>query len=35
MVAKFHLAGKEHIQQAIDSAMEARAEWESTPFEER
>jgi len=35
VVARFHLAGREHIQQAIDSAMEARVEWERTPFEER
>ena len=35
VVAKFHLAGREEIQQAIDSALEARAEWERTPFEDR
>lgn len=35
MVARFHLAGREELQQAIDSAMQAREEWERTPFEER
>lgn len=34
-MAKFHLASKQNIQQAIDSAMAARADWERTPFEER
>jgi acyl-CoA reductase-like NAD-dependent aldehyde dehydrogenase len=34
-VARFHLAGKEEIQKAIDSAMQARKEWESTPFEDK
>ena len=35
VVARFHLAGREELQQAIDSAMQAREEWERTPFEER
>lgn len=35
VVARFHLAGPEQIQQAIDSAMQARVEWEKTPFEDR
>lgn len=34
-VAKYHHASKEHIQDAIDAAMEARKEWESMPFEHR
>ena len=35
VVAKYHHASKEHIQDAIDAAMEARREWESMPFEHR
>lgn len=35
VVAKYHHAGKEHIQDAIDAALEARKEWESMPFEHR
>ena len=34
-VAKYHHASKEHIQDAIDAAIEARREWESMPFEHR
>ena len=34
-VAKYHHASKEHLQDAIDAAMEARREWESMPFEHR
>ena len=35
VVAKYHHASKEHVQDAIDAAMEARREWESMPFEHR
>ena len=35
VVARYQLASREHIQQAIDYAMRAREEWDRTPFEER
>ncbi len=35
VVANYHHASTEHIQQAIDAAMAARVEWERTPFEHR
>ena len=35
VLAEYHLAGPEHIQQAIDAAAEARREWGSWPWEDR
>src|SRR5687768_3809023 len=35
ILADYHLAGPEHVQQAIAAAAEARREWGSWPWEER
>ena len=35
VLAEYHLAGPEHIQQAIDAAAEARREWSTSPWEDR
>ncbi len=35
VLADYHLAGPEHVQQAIAAAAEARREWGSWPWEER
>ncbi len=35
VLAEYHKAGPEHIQQAIDAAAEARREWGSWPWEDR
>ena len=35
VLAEYHLAGPEHIQQAIAAAAEARREWGSWPWEDR
>ncbi len=35
VLADFHLAGPEHVQQAIDAALAARREWASWPWEDR
>jgi 1-pyrroline-5-carboxylate dehydrogenase len=35
VLADYHLAGAEHVQQAIAAAAEARREWGSWPWEER
>jgi 1-pyrroline-5-carboxylate dehydrogenase len=35
VLAEYHLAGPEHIQQAIDAAAEARREWSTCPWEDR
>src|SRR3954469_8267705 len=35
VLAEFHLAGPEHVQQAIDAAREARREWSAWPWEDR
>ncbi|MEZ7890158.1 MAG: L-glutamate gamma-semialdehyde dehydrogenase [Candidatus Wallbacteria bacterium] len=34
-LAKYHKASKEHVQQAIDSAMAAKKEWENYTYHER
>ena len=35
VLAEYHLAGPEHVQQAIAAAAEARREWASWPWEDR
>jgi 1-pyrroline-5-carboxylate dehydrogenase len=35
VLAEYHKAGPEHVQQAIDAAAEARREWGSWPWEDR
>ena len=35
VLAEYHLAGPEHIQQAIDAAAAARREWSAWPWEDR
>jgi len=35
VLADYHLASPEHVQQAIDAALEARREWASWPWEDR
>jgi 1-pyrroline-5-carboxylate dehydrogenase len=35
VLAEFHLAGPEHVQQAIAAAAEARREWSAWPWEDR
>src|SRR4029450_7273250 len=35
VLAEYHKAGPEHVQQAIDAATEARREWGSWPWEDR
>jgi hypothetical protein len=35
VLAQYHLAGPEHIQQAIDAAAVARREWSAWPWEDR
>jgi 1-pyrroline-5-carboxylate dehydrogenase len=35
VLAEYHMAGPEHVQQAIAAATEARREWGSWPWEER
>ena len=35
VLAEYHMAGPEHVQQAIAAAAEARREWGSWPWEER
>ena len=35
VLADYHLAGPEHVQQAIDAAAEGRREWGSWPWEDR
>src|SRR5262245_18341869 len=35
VLADWHKAGKEHVQQAVEAARRARAEWSSWPWEER
>jgi 1-pyrroline-5-carboxylate dehydrogenase len=35
VLAEYHVAGPEHIQQAIDAAAEARREWAAWPWEDR
>ena len=35
VLAEYHMAGPEHIQQAIDAAAAARREWGSWPWDER
>src|SRR5262245_33408739 len=35
VLAEYHIAGPEHIQQAIAAAAEARREWASWPWEDR
>jgi 1-pyrroline-5-carboxylate dehydrogenase len=35
VLAEYHLAGPEHVQQAIHAAAEARREWSAWPWEER
>jgi 1-pyrroline-5-carboxylate dehydrogenase len=35
VLGEYHLAGPEHIQQAIDASREARREWGSWPWEDR
>jgi 1-pyrroline-5-carboxylate dehydrogenase len=35
VLADYHLAAPEHVQQAIDAALEARREWASWPWEDR
>jgi 1-pyrroline-5-carboxylate dehydrogenase len=35
VLAEYHLAGPEHIQQAIDAAAAARREWASWPWDDR
>lgn len=35
VLADFHLASPEHVQQAIDAALEARREWANWPWEDR
>src|SRR5947208_3220804 len=35
VLAEYHLAGPEHIQQAIDAAATARREWASWPWDDR
>jgi 1-pyrroline-5-carboxylate dehydrogenase len=34
-LGEFHLADKEHIEKAVDVALEARKKWSETPWEER
>jgi 1-pyrroline-5-carboxylate dehydrogenase len=35
VLAKVHLAGEAEIRQAIDASLKAKAQWETTPWEER
>ena len=35
VLATYHLAGEEHVQAAIKSALEAKRDWENTPWEHR
>ncbi len=35
ILADYHMAGPEHVQQAIAAALKARQEWASWPFEDR
>jgi len=35
VLADYHLASPEHVQQAIDAALEARREWANWPWEDR
>ncbi len=35
VVGVFHRAGKEHVEQAIESALKARAKWAAMPWEQR
>jgi 1-pyrroline-5-carboxylate dehydrogenase len=35
VLADYHLASPEHVQQAIDAALDARREWASWPWEDR
>jgi 1-pyrroline-5-carboxylate dehydrogenase len=35
VLAKYHMASQEHVQQAIDSSLAARREWASWPWEDR
>ena len=35
VLAEYHMAGPEHVQQAIAAAAEARREWASWPWEDR
>ena len=34
-IGSYHQGGKEHVQQAIDSALAAKADWEAMPWEHR
>src|SRR5215213_6436366 len=35
VLAEYHVAGPEHIQQAIEAAAKARREWSAAPWEDR
>src|SRR6187549_1967252 len=35
VLAEYHIAGPEHVQQAIDAAAAARREWSGWPWEDR